>query len=127
MTNRTFTGGWYVCANSKSPYQDAIGKFMSFLCSRKADQIWVTVGEQIPLRHSTLETLSDYISQEGHEWLTAATNLRATAYIAPESMITTGVYMDFQNAFLRAFVEGYSVEEALTSIEQDFIDRNLGR
>ena len=29
-----------------------------------------------------------------------------------------------QNAFLLAYVEGYTVEEALAEVEQNFIERN---
>lgn len=127
MKNTTFTGGWYTCVNSKSAYQEAAGKFLEYLCSSEADQIWVTVGGQIPMRQSTLNAQADFINQPGNEWLAAATKLRAAAYIAPESFITTGIYMDIQNAFLRAYVDGMTPAEALDSVAQEFTDRNLNR
>ena len=127
MGNRTFSGGWYTCVNSKSGQQEASGQFLEYLCSSEADQIWVTVADQIPMRKSTLENLADYIAQSGHEWLATATGLRASAYIAPENFITTGIYKDFQDAFLYAFVDGMSVEEALQTISDEFTERNSGR
>ncbi len=127
MTNRTFSGGWYTCVNASSAYQKEAGLFLEYLCSSEADQVWVTTADQIPMRKSTLEKLADYIAQSGHEWLATATNLRSSAYIAPENFITTGIYKDFQNAFLYAFVDGETPEASLQTIADEFTERNIGR
>lgn len=127
MTNRTFTGGWFTCVNSESNQQQAAGKFLEYLCSEEGDEIWVTVGEQVPLRKSTLDNLADYINQPENEWLATATELHAGAYMAPTTIVTAGVNEDMQNAFLRAYVDGMSLEEALQSVEEDFVARNLNR
>lgn len=127
MTNKTSSGGWLTCVNSSSANQEAAGKFLEYLCSSEADEIWVTVGEQVPLRKSTLGTLGDYIAEPGHEWLESATKLRAEAYVAPSSVMTTGMWQDIQDAFLYAYVNGMTPAEALKTASDDFITRNLNR
>ena len=127
MTNRTSSGGWLTCVNSASPYQEAAGKFLEYICSPEADEIWVTVGQQVPIRQSTLEKLADYIAQPENEWLAVATELRARAFVAPSNVITTGIWEDIQNAFIHAFVDGMTPEEALKQAMDDFCARNINR
>ena len=125
--NDTFTGGWYTCVNSASAHKEAAGKFLEFICSSEADELWITVADQVPLRQSSLEKLSDYIAKPGNEWIATAASKLPGAYTAPETFVTKGMQEDWQNAFIRAYSEGMSVEEALKSAEDDFISRNVNR
>lgn len=87
----------------------------------------MTVGQQVPIRQSTLEKLADYIAQPENEWLAVATELRARAFVAPSNVITTGIWEDIQNAFIHAFVDGMTPEEALKQAMDDFCARNINR
>lgn len=125
--NASYSGGWFTCVSSISKNKEYAGKFLEFLCSSQADIIWVEVADQIPLRKSTVNLMADFIAQPGHEWLSLASNMKSDAYLPPATFPTTGMYEDFQNAFIRAYTENMDPTEALKSVQQDFIRRNSAR
>lgn len=123
--SRTYTAGWNLGVWSGGAHKDIAGEFLEYCCSPEADELWVTVAQQIALRKSTLENCADFLAEPTNEWLaTAKIILDNSAYIQPTHFTVSGINEDMQNAFLLAYVEGYTVEEALAEVEQNFIERN---
>ena len=124
-TGGSFSAGWNLGVWSGSKHKDIAGEFLEYCCSVEADELWVTEAQQIPLRKSTLEKCADFLAKPTNEWLAVAKEILDNyAYIQDTSFSTTGINEDLQNAFLLAYVEGYTVEEALAEVAQNFIDRN---
>ena len=121
----SFSAGWNLGVWSGSKHKDIAGEFLKYCCSVEADELWVTEAQQIPLRKSTLEKCADFLTQPTNEWLAVAKDILDNyAYIQDTSFSTTGINEDLQNAFLLAYVEGYTVEEALAEVAENFVDRN---
>ena len=117
------TGVW-----SKSPHKDIAGKFLEYMVSPEADELWVVNANQIPVLASTFEKCADFINTPANEWMVVAQDV-----FKKSSMVFSGAYsisgytLDLQNAMIYAYSEGYTVEEALTQAAKDFTDRNVGR
>lgn len=121
----SYSAGWNLGVWSGSKHKDVAGEFLEYVCSVEADELWVTEAQQIPLRKSTLEKCADFLALPTNEWLAVAKDILDNyAYIQDTSFTASGINEDLQNAFLLAYVEGYTVEEALAQIEKDFIERN---
>ena len=124
----SYAAGWNTAVWSGSKNKDVAGKFLEYLCSAEADELWVTEAQQIPLLKSTLENCSDFLSQPTNEWVIQAKNiLLDRAYVQSIKYSVSGFNEDLQNAFQLAFVDGMSVEDALAEVEANFIDRNTAR
>lgn len=122
---KSYSAGWNLGVWSGSQYKEIAGEFLEYVCSSEADELWVTEAQQIPLRKSTLENCAEFLTEPTNEWLATAKNILDNyAYIQDTSFTVSGINEDLQNAFLLAYVEGYSVEEALAEVQQNFIDRN---
>lgn len=123
---RSYSAGWNLGVWSGTEHKDVAGEFLEYVCSAEADELWVTEAQQIPLRKSTLENCNEFFKQPTNEWLvTAKEILDNYAYIQDTSFTVSGINEDLQNAFLLAYVEGYTVEDALAQVEKDFIERNF--
>lgn len=120
--------GWCLGVWSGSENKDLAGQFIELCASAEADEQWVTRATQIPMRTSTLENNAEFFAKPENAWLATAAQIKAnTSWVFPTAFTTTGVNEDIQNAMLLAYVDGYSVEDALKQVEEDFIDRNTAR
>jgi len=116
--------GWNVCVWSGSRYKEEAGKFIEVLCSPEMDYQWVVEAGQIPLRKSTLETAADFINQPENEFLAVSANLLIDHAVTYNSdYVISGYTKDLNRAMQLAYVEGYSVEEALETTAQEFNER----
>jgi multiple sugar transport system substrate-binding protein len=61
--------GWAVGVWSGSPVKEEAGQFLEYMASPEADELWVLEGGQVPMRASTIESLSDFFSQPENEYL----------------------------------------------------------
>lgn len=117
------TGVW-----SGSAHKDVAGKFLEYLVSPEADELWVRQANQIPVLSSTFEKCADFINTPANSWMVVAQNVfKNSACVFSGSYSISGYTLDLQNAMIYAYAEGYTVEEALEQAAQDFIDRNVGR
>ncbi len=116
--------GWNVCVWSGSQYKEEAGKFIEVLCSPEMDYQWVVEAGQIPLRKSTLETAADFINRPENEFLAVSANLLIDHAVTYNSdYVISGYTKDLNRAMQLAYVEGYSVEEALETTAQEFNER----
>ena len=92
------------------------------------DALWVTEAQQIPILKSTLENNAEFFEIPTNSWVIEAKDIIDTkSYIQSINYVVSGFNEDMQNAFLLAFVDGYTVEEALKTVENNFIERNVER
>ncbi len=79
---------------------------------------------QIPLRKSTLETAADFISRPENEFLAVSADLLVDHAVTYNSeYVISGYTKDLNRAMQLAYVEGYSVEEALAVTAGEFNER----
>lgn len=117
------TGVW-----SGSTHKDVAGKFLEYLVSAEADELWVRNANQIPVLASTFEKCADVIDTPANSWMKVAQNVfKNSAMVFSGAYSISGYTLDLQNAMINAYSEGYSVIEALEQAAQDFTDRNVGR
>ena len=122
----TAVAGWHIGVSAKSEHKEAAGKFLEYIMSKEADVKWVTEANQLPLRASTLAEHADVF--EANDWMAVAADIVARkAYTYSTEYTVAGFSMDTQNAMINAYVDGMSIEDALSNMEQEFIARNLGR
>lgn len=125
--NRVFSGGWFTGAWSKGNHKEIAGKFLEYLISPEADALWVTEAQQIPIRKSTVPKIQEFFAKPENEWVAIAAQIKPYTYVAPARFSVAGQAKDWQNAFILAATENYSVKNALEKVQKDFIERNLNR
>ena len=82
-------------------------------------------GGQIPLLKSTIEATSDFITKPENEFLAMAADLLVSnASTYDSSFLISGYTKDLNRAMQLAYVEGYTVEEALSTTAAEFNERN---
>lgn len=124
----SYAAGWNTAVWSGSPNKEAAGKFLEYICSAEADELWVTEAQQIPLHVSTLEKCADFLEEPTNAWIIQAKDiLDNRAYVQSIDYTVTGFAEDLQNAFQLSYVDGKSAEEALSNVANAFEERNLGR
>lgn len=124
----SYAAGWNTSVWSGSEHKDVAGEFLEYMCSPEADELWVKEAQQIPLRASTLEKCADFLSEPTNDWVIQAKDILTNrSYVQSIDYTVSGFGEDLQNAFQLAFIDGESVEDALTEVSENFEDRNLGR
>lgn len=123
-TGKGLAAGWNVCVWSGSQHKEEAGRFIEVLCSPEMDYEWVVEAGQIPLRKSTLETAADFISRPENEFLAVSAELLIDHAVTYNSeYVISGYTKDLNRAMQLAYVEGYSVEEALAVTAEEFNER----
>ena len=126
--SKCYAAGWHIGVWSGSKNKDIAGEFLEFICSPEMDALWVTEAQQIPILKSTLENNAEFFEIPTNSWVIEAKDIIDTkSYIQSINYVVSGFNEDMQNAFLLAFVDGYTVEEALKTVENNFIERNVER
>lgn len=116
--------GWFVGVWSGSKNKEMAGKFLEYMYSPEADELWVKTGGQAPVRKSTLVTLADYINTTENQYLAVLSEAFASGWIPSDDMTLTGWKFDLNKAVLNAKVEGMSIPDALAASAKEFNDRN---
>lgn len=126
--SKCYAAGWHFGVWSGSKNKDLAGEFLEYICSAEIDNLWVTEAQQIPLLKSTLKNSVSFFEIPTNEWVINAKNIIDTkSYVQSIKYTVTGFNEDLQNAFLLVNVKGKSVEDALKTVEKNFIDRNTQR
>lgn len=117
--------GWAVGVWSESPIKEEAGRFLEYMVSPEADELWVTDGGQVPMRKSTLDSLSDFFSQPENAYLqTMAEGFANYSWATPADFPTSGWREDLNLAAADVLVNGMETMEALEKAENAFNRRN---
>ncbi|MDO4549118.1 MAG: extracellular solute-binding protein [Clostridia bacterium] len=119
---------WNTAVWSGSAHKAEAGKFLEYIVSPEADELWVREAAQIPILSSTYAKCADVIDTAANSWMKTAQYIyNNSALVFAGAYSITGFALDLQNAMIYAYSDGYTVPEALQQASQDFIDRNVGR
>lgn len=121
--SKSVPGGWCIGVWSGSQHKYEAGKLVEAMASRSADQLWVEVGGQAPIRASTLETMSDYFNDPLHRYLEAAVEITNNHSLFPKCSIT-GMRPSLNRAMTNAYVGGMGLMESLENAEREFNELN---
>jgi len=116
--------GWFVGVWSGSKNKEMAGKFLEHMYSPEADELWVTIGGQAPVRKSTLEKLSDYIYTDENKYLAVLSESFTNGWLPSDDMALAGWKFDLNQAVLCVLVDGKSIPEALELTAKEFNSRN---
>ncbi len=117
--------GWAVGVWSGSPVKQEAGRFLEYMASPEADQLWVLDGGQVPMRMSTIDALSDFFAQPENEYLkTMAEGFAEHSWATPADFPISGWREDLNLAAADVLVNGMSISAALEKAEAAFNRRN---
>lgn len=117
--------GWCVGVWSKSNEKEMAGKFLEYMFSSEADQLWVEVGGQVPMRKSTLEKSGDFLKDQSKQYIIDAQNcLNEAAWANPTDFTVTAWRDDQAQVMQDVLVNGMDPMEALKKAEKAFDTRN---
>lgn len=117
------TIGWSNVIWSGSKNKEIAGKFLEYMISPEADLIWAKVGGQIPVRSSTLETLS---KEEDPSVFISSIVINAwkeRAWVWSWDANMKGVMIDLRKASQEIVMDGKDIKEALLDAEESFNSR----
>lgn len=117
--------GWAVGVWSGSSVKEAAGKFVEYMLGPDGDRIWVENGGQVPGLLSTLDSMKDFMSQPGNEFLSVAAEGSAKyGWLTPIDFSVGGYRQVLNKAAQRILVEGVPVEQALQEAGEEFNRQN---
>lgn len=117
--------GWCVGVWSGSKVKEAAGKFVEAMMSPESDELWVTLGGQLAVRKSTVENLSDFYQNPDNHYLTiVAEGIANAGWPQPTDYPVSSWKNDLNNAAQKVLVDKVSIPEALSSVANDFNERN---
>lgn len=126
-TGKAAVSGWNVGVWSKSAHKEEAGRFVEMLASPEMDEVWVKTGIQVPIRKSTAAKLAEFLeSDPAYAHLAVGADiLNNHAFIYNADFNISGFKSDLARAMQLAYVNGVSVEDALSTTAAEFNDRNL--
>ena len=117
--------GWAPAVWSGSKVKEAAGKFLEYMTGPAADKLWVKVGGQIPIHHSTIAAMGDFFSQPSNHYLqVAAEGLTSYAWLPPVSFPVGGYRQDLNQAAQDVLTKNVAPMDALKSAEAAFKRQN---
>lgn len=117
--------GWCVGVWSGSKVKEAAGKFVEAMMSPDADKLWVTLGGQVAIRKSTVESMKDFYEKPENAYLTVvAEGIAKYGWPQPTDYAISSWKNDLNRAVQRVKVDNMSLLEALQSVADDFNERN---
>lgn len=117
--------GWCCGVWSGSENKEIAGEFLEYMFSPESDQMWVTVGGQVPMRQSTLEALGDALDDPSLSYIKdAADCLLNAAWANPTEYTVTGWRDDHAQVIQDVIIEGMEPLAALEKAEETFNERN---
>lgn len=117
--------GWAVGVWSGSDVKEAAGAFLNYMTGSAADELWVEVGGQIPMRQGTLTAMADFFAQPANEYIIEAANgITNNSWVAPIAFPIGGYRQDLNQAAQDVVLNGIDPQQALEDAEADFLRRN---
>lgn len=117
--------GWCVGVWSGSKEKEMAGEFVEYMFSPEADQLWVELGGQVPMRKSTLERCKDFLSDPSKQFIVDSQEcLTNAAWANPTEYTVTGWRDDQAQVMQDVLVNHMDPMEALEKAEKTFNERN---
>ncbi len=117
--------GWCVGVWSGSSNKEAAGDFLEYMFRPESDQMWVSVGGQVPMRKSTIAALGDVMQQPGNLYVAESADcLLNAAWANPTDYSVTAWRDDHAQVMQDVLVDGMDPMKALEKAEQTFNQRN---
>ena len=117
--------GWCCGVWSGSQNKEVAGAFLEYMFSPESDQMWVSVGGQVPMRKSTIEALGEVMEDPSLAYIKdAADCLLNAAWANPTEYTVTGWRDDHAQVIQDVIVDGMEPMEALKKAENTFNSRN---
>jgi multiple sugar transport system substrate-binding protein len=117
--------GWCVGVWSGSSNKEAAGDFLEYMFRPESDQMWVSVGGQVPMRKSTIAALGDVMQQPGNLYVAESADcLLNAAWANPTEYSVTAWRDDHAQVMQDVLVDGMDPMIALEKAEQTFNQRN---
>lgn len=117
--------GWCVGVWSGSKNKQEAGKFLEYMASPEADQMWVVTGGQVPMRRSTLTACKEFLEMPENQYIMDAyTCLTQAAWANPTEFTVTGWRDDQAQVMQDVLVNGADAMTALREAETTFNERN---
>lgn len=116
--------GWAVGVWSGSAVKEEAGKFLEYMMSPEADELWVLDGGQVPIRKSTITSLSSFFDDPANEYLkTTADGFSNYCYVTPTDFTISGWREDMNQAAQEVIMNRVDPLAALERIQRDFNNR----
>lgn len=117
--------GWCTCIWSGSEVMPAAARFVEYMSSREADQIWSGEAGTVPVRKSTITALADHFKNPAVNYLAvAAAANEKYGWLAPFDFAIGGYREDLNKAAQNILVRETDTREALEQAEQAFNRRH---
>ena len=107
--------GWFVGVWSGSQNPEMAGKFIEKMYSPEADELWVTLGGQAPIRKSTLETQKDYFNTEATKYLAVLVSSFENGWMPTNEVTLNGWKFDLNSAVQNAL---YNKSDYLAALQE---------
>lgn len=117
--------GWCCGVWSGSANKEIAGDFLEYMFSSESDQMWVSVGGQVPMRQSTIAALGEKMDDPSLAYVKdAAKCLLEAAWANPTDYTVTAWRDDHAQVIQDVVIEGMEPMEALEKAEKAFNERN---
>ncbi|CAH1693722.1 Carbohydrate ABC transporter substrate-binding protein (CUT1 family) [Hyphomicrobiales bacterium] len=113
--------GWWIAAWQKSPRLAEASKFIDYLASTDSIAKWMTVGGQVPIRKSLLD--SPFLKQPANGWMTTMVDTWSTSsWMEPTECNTRTLQSALNEAVSRVVLDKVEPKTALQEAEHKFAD-----
>lgn len=115
--------GWFAGVWSGSENKELAGEFLEKMYSPEADELWVTLGGQAPLRKSTLENMSEFFAEESNQYMKVMSDSFTNAIPLSNTYTVNGFKFDLNRA-IQDVLTGEEIQESLEAAETAFNTAN---
>lgn len=117
--------GWCCGVWSGSANKEIAGKFLEYMFSPEMDQMWVSVGGQVPMRQSTIPALGDALDDPAISYIKDVADCLLNAAWANPTQYTVTGWMDLQAQVMQdVMIDGMDIMEALDKEGKAFNELN---
>jgi multiple sugar transport system substrate-binding protein len=116
--------GWAMSVWSKSPNKELAGEVVEFMSDKAADEIWLKVAGQVPMRKSTFDNNKDFFADPQNAYLVDVAQTLSESSWFPAGNVAAGKNDFFQAAIQDAITNKTPPMEALEKAEQAYIRAN---
>ena len=111
--------GWAVGVWSNSPNLELAGKWLEYMSSPEADEMWVTQAGVVPIRQSTIKDNPDFFAKPENAYLATAAEEMQEGWLLPAG-VSGGFNDEMNRAAQDVFINGATPEDALRKAEETY-------
>ena len=115
--------GWFAGVWSGSENKELAGEFLEKMYSPEADELWVTLGGQAPLRKSTLENMSEFFAEDSNQYMKVMSDSFTNAIPLSNTYTVNGFKFDLNRA-IQDVLTGEEIQESQEAAETAFNTAN---